>query len=539
MDMTGNDSKDTYTKKSVDNEQQDRGSTESEPVALTQSPRTGVPLHREISEDIMSIVDDHPDASDSGRKLSETDPSLITWDSDDDPKNPRNWSLARKWRTVSFCALLSVMPNIISTVPEPATARILKTYNNSNTEVGSLIISIMLLFWSISALVVGPISEIVGRRATMLGAGAWSGIWSLACGFAPTTATMLVFRSLNGLFSVAPMCVGGGTCTDLFNDDERNWPLASWSLAPSIGPVVGPIIGGWVNEFIDWRWTFWIATCMQFGLIALCVFGYEETYAPFILKNKCRKLIKTTGNKELHTLWDINKRPFIKELGLALLRPILFLTTNPLVFGLSLFLAFSYGMMYLMLTTFTDLWEERYGFSSGIAGTMYVSFLIGMVVGTIFFTTLMSHHQKKRHLEGRGKQEDKLFYLPISAIIMSIGMFWYGWSAKGHVHWMMPEVGVGLFGFGMFVVFQAVQSYCVQINPQLAGSIMAAALSFRGMVGFGCPLFGRQMYDRLDYGWANTVIGLLMIVIGVPYPMLVYRYGPAMRAWSDRHSIIR
>lgn len=191
-----------------------------------------------------------------------------------------------------------------------------------------------------------------------------------------------------------------------------------------------------------------------------------------------------------------------------------------------------------MLTTFTGLWEDRYGFSIGIAGVMYVSFLIGMVVGTLFWTSIMNSHQQRRKRQGRGKQEDKLFYLPVAAIVMAIGMFWYGWSAKARVHWIMPDIGVGLFGFGMFVVFQAVQSYCVELNPRFSGSIMAAALSFRGMVGFAFPLFGHAMYAKLDYGWANTIIGLLMIVIGVPFPTLVYHYGDAMRAWAERHSVI-
>jgi len=40
---------------------------------------------------------------------------------------------------------------------------------------------------------------------------------------------------------------------------------------------------------------------------------------------------------------------------------------------------------------------------------------------------------------------------------------------------------------------------------------------------FSFPLFGQQMYDKLGYGWGNSLLGFLALVIGVPFPIFIFR----------------
>ena len=40
------------------------------------------------------------------------------------------------------------------------------------------------------------------------------------------------------------------------------------------------------------------------------------------------------------------------------------------------------------------------------------------------------------------------------------------------------------------------------------------------------------MYQALGYGWGNTVLGFAALAIGVPAPMLMWRYGEMLRAKS-------
>ncbi|KAI9343296.1 hypothetical protein DFJ73DRAFT_627203, partial [Zopfochytrium polystomum] len=53
----------------------------------------------------------------------------------------------------------------------------------------------------------------------------------------------------------------------------------------------------------------------------------------------------------------------------------------------------------------------------------------------------------------------------------------------------------------------------------------------RSMFGFAFPLFAPSMYNQLDYGWGNSVLGFIAIV-SIPAPFLVYRYSAHFRAKS-------
>jgi len=34
------------------------------------------------------------------------------------------------------------------------------------------------------------------------------------------------------------------------------------------------------------------------------------------------------------------------------------------------------------------------------------------------------------------------------------------------------------------------------------------------------------MYDKLGYGWGNSLLGFLALVLGIPFPILIYRVSP-------------
>jgi hypothetical protein len=41
------------------------------------------------------------------------------------------------------------------------------------------------------------------------------------------------------------------------------------------------------------------------------------------------------------------------------------------------------------------------------------------------------------------------------------------------------------------------------------------------------------MYDALDYGWGNSVLGFVALGLGVPAPFLMWKYGAMLRAKSQ------
>ena len=96
----------------------------------------------------------------------------------------------------------------------------------------------------------------------------------------------------------------------------------------------------------------------------------------------------------------------------------------------------------------------------------------------------------------------------------------------------MPNIGAVLFSAGILVGLQCMQVYIVDAYTQYAASAIAAATVLRSLAGFGFPLFAPYMYQALDYGWGNSLLGFMAIGIGWPGPFLLWKYGKTLREKS-------
>ena len=63
-----------------------------------------------------------------------------------------------------------------------------------------------------------------------------------------------------------------------------------------------------------------------------------------------------------------------------------------------------------------------------------------------------------------------------------------------------------------------------------AASAVAAATVIRSAFGFAFPLFGAQLFEAMGTGGGTSFLAGLAIVVGVPFPLLVYFKGEQMRA---------
>jgi MFS family permease len=63
---------------------------------------------------------------------------------------------------------------------------------------------------------------------------------------------------IDGLAGSAFLSVAGGTVGDMFSGDQLSAPMMVYTASPFVGPEVGPVIGGFINQFYQWRWSFWV-----------------------------------------------------------------------------------------------------------------------------------------------------------------------------------------------------------------------------------------------------------------------------------------
>ena len=93
-----------------------------------------------------------------------------------------------------------------------------------------------------------------------------------------------------------------------------------------------------------WRWVFWVLACFAGALTISMLVLMKESYAPVILKRKCQKLRKATGNNNLRSKLD-NGLPPADHFKRALIRPTKLLVMSPIVLIFALYSAILYGYL--------------------------------------------------------------------------------------------------------------------------------------------------------------------------------------------------
>jgi hypothetical protein len=199
----------------------------------------------------------------------------------------------------------------------------------------------------------------------------------------------------------------------------------------------------------------------------------RETYATTILERRASRLRKETGNLELRSRMKSNLSPralFVQ----SIIRPAKMLIFSPIVFLLSTFAAVGYGYIYLLFTTFPIVFKEQYGFSNGIVGLAYIGMGVGTIIGVVIIGVTSDRLMKKKSVDGVVKPEYRLANMMYGAPCIPIGLFWYGWSAKADVHWIVPIIGTLFVGLGVIFIFVSLSS-----QPPSGLKLTSSTLSYR------------------------------------------------------------
>lgn len=97
----------------------------------------------------------------------------------------------------------------------------------------------------------------------------------------------------------------------------------------------------------------------------------------------------------------------------------------------------------------------------------------------------------------------------------------------------MVDFGVAIFTCGQQITGQALQAYVIDATPEYASSASASSQLFRSLCAFGFPLFAPAMHSALGYGWANTVLGLVVLTSTIPATIAILLYGDKLRVKGE------
>ncbi|HEX4587812.1 MAG TPA: multidrug effflux MFS transporter [Mycobacterium sp.] len=130
---------------------------------------------------------------------------------------------------------------------------------------------------ALGQLIVGPLSDSLGRRRPLMAGIVLHMLASLLCLFAPNIVVLGVARGLQGMGAAAAMVVAIAVVGDLYADSVAATVMSRLMLVLGVAPVVAPSLGAAVLLTASWHWVFAVLFILAGGLLLLAALALPET----------------------------------------------------------------------------------------------------------------------------------------------------------------------------------------------------------------------------------------------------------------------
>ncbi|WP_426592387.1 multidrug effflux MFS transporter [Cellulomonas sp. McL0617] len=117
-------------------------------------------------------------------------------------------------------------------------------------------VSAVLIGIAVGQVVIGPLSDAVGRRPPLLLGGIGYAVAHVLAALAPSIGVLLGLRVLAGLATAACIVVTRAVVADAYPGATAGRAFATLSAVTAIAPVVAPVAGGLLAHVMSWRGMF-------------------------------------------------------------------------------------------------------------------------------------------------------------------------------------------------------------------------------------------------------------------------------------------
>nr|WP_235435959.1 multidrug effflux MFS transporter [Mycobacterium sp. EPa45] len=130
---------------------------------------------------------------------------------------------------------------------------------------------------ALGQLIVGPLSDSLGRRRPLMAGIALHMLASLLCLFAPDIAVLSLARGLQGMGAAAAAVVAVAVVGDLFDDTAAATVMSRLMLILGVAPIVAPSLGAAVLLKASWHWVFAVLIVLAGALLVVAALALPET----------------------------------------------------------------------------------------------------------------------------------------------------------------------------------------------------------------------------------------------------------------------
>ncbi len=362
----------------------------------------------------------------------------------------------------------------------PALPQIAKDYSVSSSVV-QLTLTGTLAGLALGQLVIGPLSDSLGRRRPLMAGIVLHMLSSLVCLVAPNILVLGIARGLQGVGAAATMVVAIAIVGDLFSNSTAATVMSRLMLVLGVAPVIAPSLGAAVLLRFSWHWVFAVLVVLAGLLLLLAALALPETLpAAHRRPLRVRGILSTYG--EL-----LSDRRFVT---LALVAAL----------GMSGLFAYIAGASFVL--------QVRHGLGQQAFALVFGAGAVALIAATQFNVVLLRRFTP---------QTITVWALAASA---SAGVVFVGLAASGIVGLYAFVLPVWAILAAMGFVLPNAPAVALSRHSEAAGT--AAALLGAGQFGLGAavaPLVGVLGNDELALAAVMTgssvIAFLALLAVGV------------------------
>ena len=148
---------------------------------------------------------------------------------------------------------------------------------HTSTSLAQLTITASLLGLALGQVIIGPLSDRIGRRTPLLWGTILFGLSSATIVFAPNIWVLIILRLIQGLAGSTGIVLSLAVITDLFTGKTLTKQIAINQTINGVFPVLAPVFGGVIIAIADWQMTFWVLAVLGLILFVSVLLALPET----------------------------------------------------------------------------------------------------------------------------------------------------------------------------------------------------------------------------------------------------------------------
>ncbi|KAF9876976.1 MFS multidrug transporter [Colletotrichum karsti] len=236
-------------------------------------------------------------------------------------------------------------------------------------------------------------------------------------------------------------------------------------------------------------------------------------------------------------------------ISVSVSRPFHLLFTEPVVFFFSLWCAFAWAVLYCTFGSIPLAFSRTRNMDIEQSGYFFTAMIVGSVVATIVGVLqdeLLKLPQwradapadnlsafwlfMRRRLPAEAP-ESRLYFTCVTATLLPVGLFLFGFTARHEFHWIAPAIGIAFATWGIYSVYLATFNYFADIYHKFASSALAAQSCCRNILGGIFPLVTGALFRNLGEARAGALLGGIATGLTL-IPWALVFFGERIRAKS-------